>query len=59
MSKRYDISRRQKDKLMLRTANIDYYNRRASTARRGVGKDEFRQRLICDLKIADNACEPF
>jgi hypothetical protein len=59
MSKRYDISRRKKDKLMRRTAIINYYNRKASTARRGMGKDEFRQRLICDLKIADNACERF
>jgi hypothetical protein len=44
---------------MRRTAIINYYNRKASTARRGMGKDEFRQRLICDLKIADNACERF
>ena len=59
MGKRYDISRRQKDKLMLRAANIDYYNRKAITARRGMSKDEFRERLMCDLQTADNACERF
>ena len=59
MGKRYDINRRQKDKLMLRAANIDYYNRKEHAARRGMSNDEFRERLLCDLQIADNACEPF
>lgn len=52
MSKRYDISREKKTKLLRRTAIIDSYNRESVAVRHGMSKEQFRERLMCDLQTA-------
>jgi hypothetical protein len=61
--KRDNTSRQAKACLRNRARIVDVYNQQRRAAKkkhkRVMSKDEVRERLTCDLQIADNARDPF